>query len=128
MIKKIALIACAAIAATVFSSVTFAEEPQVEAIREVAPVYPTSALQRRHTGWAVVHYSVDENGRATDIQVIDSEPSQVFDRAARRAISQSRFEVTEVDGQAVTVSDQYKKFVFELEEDVPGDLASRRRW
>lgn len=95
------------------------------AIKDVKPIYPKSALERKLTGWVVVEYTVNEDGRAENITVSDSEPAKVFDRAAKRAISQTRFEVQGLDGGASEGTNQRKKFVFEIDEVVPGTLAAR---
>lgn len=128
MIKKIAFVIGTFLAASMMSGAAISEEStQVSPVREVAPEYPASAFQRGHTGWAVVKYDVNEKGRAENLEVISSEPARIFDRAALKAIAQTRFEVTTEDGQPVSVDNQYKKFVFEIDEDVPGDVALNRR-
>jgi len=123
MIKKIALI----FSALLLASATFSEENNtlVPATKPVAPNYPTPALDRKHTGWTVLEYTINENGRAEEIKVTDSEPTRVFDRASIRALRQSHFEITEVDGSAIKVEKQVIKYVFELNEDIPGVLASK---
>ena len=129
MIRKIALILAFGIAASWATSPAFAaEDGQIAATKEVAPAYPKVALSRKHTGWAVVEYSVNKKGRATNVVVTDSEPAKVFDRAARKAILMSRFEVPMADGEPTVAENQIKKFVFELDEEIPGDIASRKRW
>tara|TARA_R110002073_G_scaffold72653_2_gene177987 strand:+ start:458 stop:844 length:387 start_codon:yes stop_codon:yes gene_type:complete len=128
MIKKIAFVLGTVLAASMISGTAISEEStQVSPVREVAPEYPTSAFKRGHTGWAVVKYTVNEKGRAENLEVVSSEPARVFDRAAIKAVAQTRFEVTTQDGQPVTVDNQYKKFVFEIDKDIPGDLALNRR-
>ena len=128
MIKKIALVLGTFLAASMMSGVAISEEStQVSPVSEVAPEYPTSAFKRGHTGWTVVKYTVNEEGRAENLEVVSSEPARVFDRAAIKAIAQTRFEVTTEGGQPVSVDNQYKKFVFEIDMDIPGDLALNRR-
>ena len=129
MIKKIAFILTLGTVTSLSAAPALAtQHGQIAATKEVAPVYPKVALSRKHTGWAVVEYSVNEKGRATHVVVTDSEPAKVFDRAARKAILMSRFEVPMVDGEPAVAENQIKKFVFELDEDIPGDIASRKRW
>ncbi len=128
MIKKIAFVLGTFLAANLISGAAISDETtQVSPVREVAPEYPKSAFQRGHTGWAVVKYSVNENGRAENLEVVSSEPARVFDRAALRAIAQTRFEVPTEGGQPVSVDNQYKKFVFEIDEKIPGNVALNRR-
>ncbi|MEQ9567550.1 MAG: energy transducer TonB, partial [Pseudomonadales bacterium] len=92
MIKKIAMVMGTFLAANLISGMAISEEAmQVSTVREVVPEYPKSAFQRGHTGWAVVKYSVNEEGRAENLEVVSSEPARVFDRAALKAIAQTRF-------------------------------------
>lgn len=128
MIKKIALALGTFIAAGMISGAVISEETtQVSPVSEVAPEYPVSAFKRGHTGWAVVKYTVNEEGRAENLEIVSSEPARVFDRAAIKAIAQTRFEVTTESGQPVTVDNQFKKFVFEIDKDIPGEFALNRR-
>lgn len=128
MIKKIAIVMGTFLAANLISGMAISDEAmQVSTVREVVPEYPKSAFQRGHTGWAVVKYSVNEEGRAENLEVVSSEPARVFDRAALKAIAQTRFEVPEKAGQPVTVDNQYKKFVFEIDQDILEEVAMHRR-
>lgn len=127
MIRQIAFILTFGMVASLGALPAMASEAeQIAVTKKVAPVYPREALTKKHTGWAVVEYSVDEKGRARNVVVTDSEPAKVFDREARKAILKSRFEVPMANGKPVTAHNQVKKFVFELDEEVPGSLA--RRW
>jgi len=128
MIKKIVFVLAVSFSAMLGSiSVQAAETNQIAIKQEVVPVYPSSALAHKHTGWAVVKYSVNKKGRATNVVVTDSEPANVFDRAARKAILKTKFEIPMVNGEPGSVSNQLKKFVFEIDEEIPGDVAARRR-
>ncbi|MFX4227126.1 MAG: energy transducer TonB [Porticoccaceae bacterium] len=128
MIKKIAMVMGTFLAANLISGMAISEEAmQVSTVREVVPEYPKSAFQRGHTGWAVVKYSVNEEGRAENLEVVSSEPARVFDRAALKAIAQTRFEAPTEAGQPVSVDNQYKKFVFEIDQDVLDEVAMHRR-
>lgn len=129
MIKKITIVLGAFLAASLMSGMAISDETrlQVSPVKEVVPEYPKSAFQRGHTGWTVVKYTVNEEGRAENLEVVSSEPARVFDRAALKAIAQTRFEVPTEAGQPVTADNQYKKFVFEIDEDVLGDVALNRR-
>jgi|GEM_PF-4180880 len=127
MIKTITIVLGTFLAASLMSGVAVSQETeQVSAVREVAPEYPKSAFQRGHTGWAVVKYTVNQEGRAENLEVVSSEPARVFDRSALRAIAQTRFEVPEVAGQTVSADNQYKKFVFEIDQDLLDDVAMNR--
>ena len=67
--------------------------PTTEAIltKAVAPHYPTAAVRSRQKGWVVVSFTVDKDGKTSDIKVVDAEPHRVFDRAAMDAVEKYRF-------------------------------------
>ena len=99
-----------------------AEEATI--VKSVQPDYPQSALKRQMTGWAVVEYDVNERGRAENIVVTSSEPASVFDRAAIKAMRATRFEKISENGEPKVFTGQRMKYVFEIDEEVPGALAS----
>lgn len=63
-------------------------------INRVPPEYPRRAQRRRLEGYVELTFLVTPNGRVdTDsIRVVEARPGNVFDRAARQAVSQWRFE------------------------------------
>lgn len=63
--------------------------------------YPTAAQRARQAGWVMVSFTVDPDGRTSDIKVVDSLPGRVFDRAAMDAIKRYRFTPAMKDGVAV---------------------------
>lgn len=76
---------------------------QLKRTHYVAPEYPDRALTDRIGGSVTVQYVVDENGRTKDIQVTESIPKGVFDRAAVDAIRRWRYRPAEYNGQPVAV-------------------------
>ncbi|MBC6427852.1 MAG: energy transducer TonB [Cellvibrionales bacterium] len=125
--KPLAFLLAAALCA-VTGTATAAEPatPQMAATAAVVPLYPNAALKRKHTGWVVVRYSVNAAGRAENIEVTSSEPAGVFDRAVRRAVRQSRYQVPMIAGAPGSIDGQYQKFVFEIDEQIPGRYAGVR--
>lgn len=109
-----------ALFAALVSLNSFADTAAVS-VEDVKPIYPKSALERKLTGWVVVEYTVNDEGRAENIVVTDSEPAKVFDGAAKRAIRQTQFLVDDT----AQLTDRSRKFVFEIDEEVPGTLAAR---
>ena len=45
----------------------------------------------RQNGWVVVSFTIDTDGRTSDIAVVDSHPRQIFDRAATDAVTRYQF-------------------------------------
>jgi TonB family protein len=94
------------------------------------PVRPVSTSQPRYPWWArakgvegfvELAFSVDREGKATNITVVDSIPSGAFDRAAQKALKKWKFEQPasgETDSRLTQV------FNFKLEnETVPKRLS-----
>ena len=67
-------------------------------IIRLEPRYPDSALRRGTQGHVRVQFAITEAGRVEDIEVLESEPPGVFDRACIAAVRQWRFEPILEDG------------------------------
>jgi protein TonB len=76
--------------------------------RAAQPAYPPIALRSRQSGWVVVSFTVDPEGRTTDIAVVDSKPHRVFDSAATDAVRRYRFTPAMSNGVAVSSKRQQK--------------------
>ena len=76
--------------AAVMSTMAFAATPALAQDRErtavEAPEYPRGAERRGIEGYAVVEYTVSEDGTVAEAVVVEAEPEGVFDRAVLRAI------------------------------------------
>lgn len=70
-------------------------------LRKVQPVYPPEASRRRIEGWVELSFTIDTDGKVTDVQVVRSQPPRVFDREAVAAMRQWTFEPALRDGQPV---------------------------
>ena len=68
-------------------------------LRQVDPVYPDFARRAHIQGPVVLMMTVDEQGRPTQVQVLEGHP--VFHEAARQAARQWRFEPARMDGRPV---------------------------
>jgi protein TonB len=73
-------------------------------VKGAEPVYPQSALRSHQSGWAVVAFSIDPNGRTSDVHVTSSQPRHVFDRAAVEAVTRYRFTPAMKNGEAVSTT------------------------
>ncbi|MDE2262243.1 MAG: energy transducer TonB [Gammaproteobacteria bacterium] len=76
---------------------------QLQRTRYVAPEYPDRALSDRIGGSVTVQYIVDKKGNTAKVQVIDSTPPGVFDRAAIDAIRRWHYRPAKFNGQPVEV-------------------------
>jgi protein TonB len=67
------------------------------------PVYPYRARRREIEGHVLLSFVVDASGHVENIGVLDSEPGELFVKAARQAVEGWRFEPAMKDGRAVSV-------------------------
>lgn len=88
------------------------------------PEYPASALQKGLEGWVRVEFSIDSQGGIVDPQIVEHEPSAIFDRAVLSALKKSRYRPQLLDGQPVIVHGVTETFRFQL---TPANPGTRRR-
>ena len=74
-------------------------------IFRVAAVYPSRPLARGIEGYVDLIFDVNEIGATKNIQVLFSEPSSIFDKAAKKAVSKWRYEPKLIDGQGAYQED-----------------------
>jgi len=84
----------------------------------IAPQYPQRAASRGIEGWCLVQFTVDGNGNVVEesIEIVDAEPSSVFDRSSRRAATRFKFQPRVQDGVGVEVPGVQYLFTYQLEE------------
>lgn len=70
--------------------------------------YPTAAMRARQEGWVLVSFTVDPDGKTSDVKVIESQPRHVFDRAAIDAVERYRFNPAMNNGTAVSSTKQQR--------------------
>jgi protein TonB len=70
-------------------------------IREVPPVYPREAHRAGIEGWVQVEFTIAPDGTTRDLRVRDSNPPQIFDKAALDSVSKWRFEPIRRNGEPV---------------------------
>jgi protein TonB len=90
------------------SAATGGQSSDAVLVKAAAPNYPRPALQAQQTGWVVVAFTIDVDGRPRDVKVVDSQPRIVFDHAAVDAVNRYRFTPAMKDGVAVSSTRQQK--------------------
>src|SRR5271163_2028075 len=65
--------------------------------------YPTRAMQDNVEGWVELGYTVAANGSVTNVKIVNSQPANVFDAAATRAVSHLRYKPPLKDGKPISV-------------------------
>ncbi len=69
-------------------------------IVRVSPIYPVSAASRGVEGRVRIVFAINEEGWVESPEVIESEPSAIFNRSALRAVSKWRYRPQITDGRA----------------------------
>jgi len=85
----------------------------VPLVRATAP-YPTRALQRGIQGFVELSFTVNEQGRVENPEVLYAEPEGYFERAALNSIRKWQYSPAMDDGVPVPVFDVRQRIVFEI--------------
>lgn len=81
-----------------------------------SPKYPMSALRNRREGYAIVNFTIADNGIPTDIVALETGGSKSFGDAAEDYVKELRYAPRFVDGKAVDTPDRKVKIKFSLAE------------
>lgn len=79
-----------------------AQAATLKRVKEVPPEYPREAARAGTEGWVQVEFTIAPDGTTRDLQVRDSAPAIVFDRAALDSVSKWRFEPVIKNGAPVS--------------------------
>ena len=70
-------------------------------VKRVTPVVPSS-VSRKESGHVIVRFEIGENGRVSNVEVIESTPQGVFDEAAVTAVRKWIYEPRKENGAPVS--------------------------
>jgi bla regulator protein BlaR1 len=76
------------------TAVQSTKEKEVEAIHKVSPKYPMSAAINGVEGYVVMSFTVTRLGEVKDVNVVESEPSNVFDEVSVAALQNWKYETS----------------------------------
>ncbi|HYL00806.1 MAG TPA: energy transducer TonB [Steroidobacteraceae bacterium] len=76
---------------------------RLKLVKSAPPDYPKSALQQSVAGSVLLSFTVDTRGETRDVQVLQSTPAGVFDRAAVSAVKRWKYAPVLVNGAPVEV-------------------------
>jgi TonB family protein len=79
-------------------------EASLTRTRKLEIDYPRHALERRIEGAVEIGYTVTAQGAVADLKILDSNPSEIFEKAATDAVSRVRYKPVLEDGKAVAVT------------------------
>ncbi|XLP08964.1 energy transducer TonB [Alteromonas marina] len=82
----------------------------------VDPTYPPEASRDGVEGWVKLGFTVTAGGAVSDIEVLDSQPKRVFDRAARRALKKWKYKPKLDGGKPVSQPGMVVVLDFKLEQ------------
>ncbi len=88
-----------AVGGFVFEAADLDQPPRV--IVHTAPLYPTQAQMREIEGFVEVRFLVDDQGRVSNVTVLNASPPGLFDDAVVRAVGTWRFDPGRIDGRPV---------------------------
>lgn len=74
-------------------------DSQARPIVRMEPKYPLDAARNGIEGWVKLLFSIDSLGQVANIQVLDSEPSRVFDHEAKRALAKWKYKPQVIGGK-----------------------------
>lgn len=84
------------------------------ALSPIQPAYPEAARRQGQVGWVKVRLKIDEQGRVTDTEVVESQPRGIFDAATIEAFRRAQFEPARRQGMPVRYEGLFR-VMFELE-------------
>jgi protein TonB len=101
------LISCASTKIDQSADQTVYQLDQVDAptkwIVHISPKYPKKAAEEKVEGWVKMSAVITENGKVTDIKVLDSQPKGIFEKEAKRAFSKWFYKPALLNGKTVKV-------------------------
>ena len=84
-------------------------------IVKVAPLYPESAAERGIEGYVLLEFTVTETGATADPVVIESQPSGIFDDAAKKAGLKFKYKPRVENGKPMRVEHVRHVITFKLD-------------
>ena len=95
----------------------------------VQPQYPRRAQERGTSGYAIVKFTITEQGTAENTEIVEGmcgderkadvvlRPCSIFNNSSIRAAAKLKYKPKIVDGNPVKVDDVMYRFKYEMEED-----------
>jgi len=92
-----------------------ASDTDIVPIVRVNPQYPLRAAERGIEGWVEVEFTISPAGTVKDPSVINSQPKNIFNRAALRAIRKWKYNPKIEDGEPVERPGVKVRLTFQLQ-------------
>ncbi|HIF9277332.1 TPA: energy transducer TonB [Photobacterium damselae] len=101
-------------AANLGAGINVGSNQQAMPLYRVEPRYPARALKQGAEGYVVLQFTIDTQGRPSDISVLEAKPRRLFERDAMRALRKWKYQAKVIDGQAVEQTGQTVKLEFKI--------------
>jgi len=85
-------------------------DEEVVALVRIAPMYPSRAARIGIEGWVKMEVIIDHTGAVEKVTVLKAHPSNIFNRAAIKAMKRWRFRPKMVGGKAVSRTAEQQMF------------------
>lgn len=95
---------------------TVGETSNVIPLEKSEPKYPKEALMSGTEGWVLLKYDITATGEVENIEILDANPRDVFDKASKQALRQWKFKPQMVNGVAVAQKGKQVKIEFKLDQ------------
>ncbi|MGF1761163.1 energy transducer TonB [Photobacterium sagamiensis] len=92
----------------------FGANQQAMPLYRVEPRYPARAMKKGAEGFVVLSFTIDPQGRPTDVKVLDAKPRRLFEKEAIRALRKWKYQAKVVDGKAIAQVGQTVRLEFKL--------------
>ncbi len=84
-------------------------------LARVNPIYPKRAKMMKLEGFVKLEFTITQTGSVKDIEVLESDPPNVFDRSAKRALSKWKFKA-KIENNAAIEQRASVQIIFQLDE------------
>ena len=81
----------------------------------IEPQYPRKAAMQGIEGWVILQFNITPAGTVRDVQVLDSKPPRIFDRAAVKALLKWKYRPKVEEGKPVEQKGEKVQLDFKLE-------------
>jgi protein TonB len=91
-----------------------AVDQQPRPLVRVDPRYPAPAAAKGIEGFVSLSFGVSASGEVVDIEIVDAEPRNTFERAAKQALRKWRYQPKMVSGSAIAMDGLKVRLDFNL--------------
>ncbi|WP_440876925.1 energy transducer TonB [Thalassotalea sp. PLHSN55] len=87
-------------------------------IVRINPRYPADAARNGIEGWVILAFDINALGEVVNINIVDAKPKRIFDKAARRALSQWKYQAKSVAGKMVAQQNLSVQLDFTIDQSI----------